>query len=394
MAEPQTACERIAYADHASEVGGAEKSMLDIIERLDRGRFEPLLFCAEDAQWLDGADLDGVTVERVFRPGGLLERSREEVGAGVLSKARDALLASGPVGRLWRRFRHWQPALVHTNTLKAHMLAGAAAHFAHRRLVWHMRDILDEGGALDMLVRAAERFRPKIVAISEAVRASLSAAELDVTVIHNGTDISAFHPRPDREALRADLSLGPEDVAVCVVGRLTPWKGHRELLRAFSEVCKAQTNARLLVVGEVAFWEDDYEGELKGLAADLGIEGQVQWLGFRRDVPEVLAACDVFALASVDEPFGRVYVEAMASGLPAIGTRSGGVPEIVLDGETGLLVPPGDVDALVKALLRLTGDADLRARLGVSGRARAQERFDVDRTAARVQALYEELLEG
>ena len=110
-------------------------------------------------------------------------------------------------------------------------------------------------------------------------------------------------------------------------------------------------------------WEDDYEGELKGLAADLGIEGQVQWLGFRRDVPEILAACDIFALASVDEPFGRVYVEAMASGLPTIGTRSGGVPEIVLDGETGLLVPPADVDALAKAQRQSQDDIDRFLRL-------------------------------
>jgi glycosyltransferase involved in cell wall biosynthesis len=124
----------------------------------------------------------------------------------------------------------------------------------------------------------------------------------------------------------------------------------------------------------------------------VGIADQVQWLGFRDDVPELLAASDIFALPSVDEPFGRAIVEAMASEKPVVATRSGGVPEIVVEDETGLLVPPGDDRELAVALGRLAESEGLRRRMGKAGRERAMRLFDVDRTAARVQELYEEIL--
>jgi glycosyltransferase involved in cell wall biosynthesis len=383
---------RIAYVDHATDVGGAEKSMTDIIARLDRSRYEPRVYCATDAKWLEGTGLEEATLERVFAPGGVLERKRDDLAPGLIGNAQAVGQAAAPVARLYRRFRRHQPHLVHTNTLKAHLLGGAAAWLARRRLLWHLRDILDEGNALGMLRRAARRFRPKVIAISEAVRRSLQGGEVDVVVVYNGTSLTAFCPSPRREALRAALGLAPEHVAIAIVGRLTPWKGHRELLRAFAEVAREAPNARLLVVGEVAFWEDSYGPELHELARTLGVSDLVSWLGFRRDVPDVLAASDVFALPSIDEPFGRAVVEAMAVELPVIGTRSGGVPEIVVQGETGLLVAPGDAADLAKALLRLVRDADLRRAMGRAGRARATDLFNVDRTAERVQGVYAEML--
>jgi glycosyltransferase involved in cell wall biosynthesis len=215
---------------------------------------------------------------------------------------------------------------------------------------------------------------------------------VDIRVIHNGTDLSSFRPNPNRDQTRASLGLAPGDIAVAIVGRLTPWKGHRELLRAFAAAARQHSGLRLLVVGEVAFWEDSYETELKQVAAEVGIADRVQWLGFRDDVPELLAASDIFALPSVDEPFGRAIVEAMASEKPVVATRSGGVPEIVVEDETGLLVPPGDDRELAVALGRLAESEGLRRRMGKAGRERAMRLFDVDRTAARVQELYEEIL--
>ncbi len=383
---------RILYVDHASEIGGAEKSLLDILARLDRARFQPTLFCTEGAEWLEPEPPADVTIERVFAPGGLLGRKRDELHGGLLASKGDLLAAARPVLDLRRRFRRLKPDLVHTNTLKTHLLAGAAAHLARRRLVWHLRDILEEGEALRWLLRAARWFRPKIIAISEAVKDSLRGGYDDVRVIYNGTDLSSFRPAENREALRASLRLAPDDIAVCIVGRLTPWKGHRELLRAFSLVVRAEPRARLLVVGEIAFWEDSYEVELRELAESLSIAPVVSWLGFRRDVPDILAAADVFALPSLGEPFGRAIVEAMACEKPVVATRSGGVPEIVLDGESGLLITPGDVDELAGALLRLVQDAGWRQEMGGAARARAMSLFDVTRTVSQVQALYEEML--
>ncbi len=392
---------RILYVDHATDIGGAEKSLLDILARLDRARFEPTLFCAEGAEWLEPAAPEGVRVERVFTPGGLLGRKRDELSGGLLASRSDLLAAGRPVLDLQRRFRRLKPDIIHTNTLKTHLVAGAAAYLARRRLtgwrpaprlIWHLRDIVEEGGALRWLLRAARTFRPTIVAISEAVRDSLRGGYDDVRVVYNGTDLSSFRPAQDREGLRASLGLAPDDIALCIVGRLTPWKGHRELLRAFSLVREAEPRAKLLVVGEVAFWEDGYEGELKQLAESLSVAPSVSWLGFRRDVADILGAADIFALPSLGEPFGRAIVEAMACERPVVCTRSGGVPEIVLDGETGLLVTPGDEDELAQALTRLARDADLRQTMGRAARERAMALFDVTRTVSQVQALYDELL--
>jgi len=385
---------RIVYVDHATDIGGAEKSLLDILARLDRARFEPTLLCSQDAEWLEPEPPAGVVVERVFAPGGVLGRKRDQLSGGLFASKRDLAAATKPVIDLWLRFRRLGPDIVHTNTLKTHLLAGAAAHQARRRLVWHLRDILPEGDALRWLLRAARVFRPRIIAISEAVKRSLRGAYEDVRVIYNGTDLSSFRPAENRDAIRQSLGLGPEEIAICIVGRLTPWKGHRELLRAFSRVAGEQPHVRLLVVGEIAFWEDTYEAELGKLSAALGIATRVSWLGFRRDVPDILGAADIFALPSHDEPFGRAIVEAMACETPVVATQSGGVPEIVVDGETGLLVSVGDEEELAAALRRLVSSAELRRGMGRSARARALSLFDVTRTVSQVEALYGEMLAG
>jgi glycosyltransferase involved in cell wall biosynthesis len=226
---------KIAYVDHAAETGGAEKSLLDIIDRLDRSRFQPLLFCSEAANWLDEARPADVPVHRVFAPGGLLDRRRDELGA---LGSRDAIAIPRLVLRLYRALRRERPGLVHTNTLKTHLLGGAASHLARCPLIWHLRDILEEGNALKWLLGAARRFRPRIIAISEAVRRSLRGADVDIRVIHNGTDLSSFRPNPNRDQTRASLGLAPGDIAVAIVGRLTPWKGHQELLRAFAAAAR------------------------------------------------------------------------------------------------------------------------------------------------------------
>lgn len=176
------------------------------------------------------------------------------------------------------------------------------------------------------------------------------------------------------------------------LGRLTPWKGHRTLLQAFAKVVAQRPEARLLVVGEVAFWADEYGEELRALADRLDLNGRVIWAGFRADVPELLRLCEVLVLPSRNEPFGRVLIEAMATAKPVVATNSGGAPEIVVPNETGLLVPPEDAQGLAEALVQLLSDAALRERLGAAGLARAREHFDVRRVVSQVEGIYEEML--
>jgi len=385
---------RIAYVDHAEDLGGAEKSLLELTCRLDRTRFTPLLLHTRGAQWLRRESCDHLEKIAVFAPGGVLERRRAAVGGSVLTTLRDLWASAGPVYRVGRGLRRHGADLVHTNSLKAHLLAAPAARLAHLPLIWHVRDLLGENEGLALLRQAAAAFQPRIIAISEAVARQFEGLRLQVEVVPNGVPLERFTPGEPPPQLYEEFGLrGDNEIVVCI-GRLTPWKGHRTLLRAFAQVAESRPQARLLVVGEVAFWAGEYEQELRALSERLGLGERVIWTGFRADVPEILRLCDLLVLPSRNEPFGRVLIEAMATGKAVVATCSGGAPEIVTREETGLLVPPEDPDALAAALVRLLEDEALRGRLAEAGRRRAREEFDVRRVVERVQQIYEEMLAG
>jgi glycosyltransferase involved in cell wall biosynthesis len=287
-----------------------------------------------------------------------------------------------------------RPALVHSNTLKCHLMAGLAARACRLPVVWHMRDIVPEPGAWAMLARVARMVRPRVIAISEADARHVRPLGLPITVVHNGVPLDDFAPGEPSPALRAELGLRPEHRVLMVVSRLTPWKGHRQLLEAMPAVLERFTDARLVVVGTTAFWDDAYADELRTLAGRLGLADAVVWTGHRKDVPDLLRLCEVFVLPSRDEPFGRAIVEAMATGKPVVAGRAGGVPEICPDGECGHLVDPEDAAGIAEALVALLAEPDRAREMGLAGLARAREHFDARVTAEKVQSVYEEVLAG
>jgi glycosyltransferase involved in cell wall biosynthesis len=382
---------RIAYIDHAEDLGGAEKSLLELTCRLDRDRFLPLLLHTRGARWMRRENCEHLEHIPVFSPGGVLERRRGNVG-GLLGNLRDMFASARPVYRIVRSLNRHEADLVHTNSLKAHLLGGLAARMARLPLIWHMRDLLEEKEGLSLVRQAATMCKPRVIAISAAVARQFDGLHVPVDLVRNGVPLERFTPGEPPEELRAEWGLRPEHLVVTCLGRLTPWKGHRTLLHAFAQVAAARPEARLLVVGEVAFWGDEYGKELHGLTERLGLTERVVWAGFRSDVAELLRLTDVMVLPSRNEPFGRVLIEAMATGKPVIATDSGGAPEIVVPEETGLLVPPENAEALAAALLRLLGDGDLRRRMGEAGVARAREHFDVRRVVEQVQGIYGEMI--
>jgi glycosyltransferase involved in cell wall biosynthesis len=158
-----------------------------------------------------------------------------------------------------------------------------------------------------------------------------------------------------------------------MVGRISPWKGQDVFLRAFGQAFSGD-GARASIVGSPLFGEEDFDAEIQALAASLGLGGRVTFTGFRDDVAAELRTMDVLVHASViPEPFGLVVVEGMAAGLAVIASDAGGPSEVVEHGVTGLLYPPGDVDALAAALRQAASDPDLRRRLGQAARRKAEE---------------------
>lgn len=202
-----------------------------------------------------------------------------------------------------------------------------------------------------------------------------------------------------RQALRAELGLGSADIVFICVARFAPQKAHDVLLRGFALARQrllgelpGAGQLRLLLVGGDPF--GDGVERARAVAAELDLRDAVCFAGIRRDVPALLAACDVFVMSSLWEGLGLVFLEAMATRLPVLATRVSAVPEVVVEGQTGVLVEPADDQDLARGFELLARDPELRARLGAAGERRVRERFGLDRMVDETLAVYERVVNG
>jgi glycosyltransferase involved in cell wall biosynthesis len=289
--------------------------------------------------------------------------------------------------RLGRMIRRERPDVVHHHTARAHKTSLWLPREAPRSIVTRRMDYPIRPGRLSDVLYG--RRVAAVVAISAEVRRMLVAAgvaEERIRSIPSGVD-PPERPAGDEErrAAREALGADAEQIVVSILAALERRKGHDVLLRAL-----AGDAVPPRVVCRIA-GEGRERESLEGLARELGLAARVRFLGERRDVGEILAASDVAVLPSRAEGLGVAILEAMAHALPVVASRVGGIPEAVLEGETGLLVPPEDPDALGAALARLAGDAALRRRMGAAGRARVLAGFTLRRSAERYEALYREI---
>jgi glycosyltransferase involved in cell wall biosynthesis len=247
-------------------------------------------------------------------------------------------------------------------------------------------------GARNLLLRDADAF----VAMSRRIREELLAAGLPVekvALIPHGVDTARFHPAPadERRAARARLGLPADACVIAFTGRLLRGKGLEDLLAAFARVAADVPSAHLLIVGSGAGQALSVEEDLRATALREGLATRVTFSGRLDDVSEALRAADVFAFPSVYEALGLSLIEAAATGLPAVGARTGGIVDVIEDGASGWLVSPGDALDLAARLRALVGDPAARARLGARAREIAVDRFDEARALVRYRALLGEV---
>lgn len=237
------------------------------------------------------------------------------------------------------------------------------------------------------LDRRVTRDATCVIAVSSAVRDQLlreGVSEARVQVIFNGIDLSACDHTTLDEPLPWPESWNGRFLVGCV-GGLFPAKGHADLLRAMVTVIRSQPNIRLAIVGE-----GPERASLERLIAELGIEHRVLLCGFRRDVTALLPHVDLYVHPSLHESFGVSILEAMAARKAVIATRTGGIPEIVVHRETGIVIPPKDISALSESILKLVSMPQRVRQMGDRGRRHVEQRFDVRATAEAHQAIYEE----
>ncbi len=384
---------RVLYLHTTSEVGGSDVSLVRLVEGLDRSRFHPIVALPSDGPLVRRLEAAGADV--VILPA--MKKLTRRRGAVYLTGF--ALNYPVAVGRLAGFVRRREVDLVHTNTI--HNLYGvAAARLTRRPHVWHIREIVWQFGFLRRLEVHLTRLADRVVVTSDAVAAMFAddrgQMPAHVRKVPNGVDVGAFAPGQSSGRLRTDLDLPSGAPLVGVVCRLDVWKGVDVFVRAAAELRSSAPDARFVVVGGPLPGQEAHARDLEQLTVELGLGDRVRFAGWRygpAEMPDVIRALSVLALPSKEpEPFGLVLLEAMACGVPVVATDHGGPREICVDGETGLLVPPGDARALAAAIGRLLADPDRARLMGKAGRRRVEALYDERETVRRIESVYDELL--
>jgi glycosyltransferase involved in cell wall biosynthesis len=236
-----------------------------------------------------------------------------------------------------------------------------------------------------------------VLAISDVIHRNVIATTPvppeRVLTLHDAVDTERFSPaHADRFAVRREAGIPDDAVVVGFVGRFSPGKGVEELLHAAQRVTQRHPEVRFLIVGEASHGEESYGHAIHDLAGQLGLRDAAVFMGYRNDVPAVMASFDILAFPSHAESFGVVLIEAMAMGKPVVSTNCDGVLDIVVDGMTGIYVPPKDAGALADGLERLVTDPSLRRQMGDAGRARVLQLFDRNVQLDLLEEVYYRLL--
>lgn len=376
-----SAC-RVLLLDHSAELGGGELALYDYA-RCAAG-VRAVVF--EDGPFVRLLADAAVPVE-VLNAGAVLAIRRDHGWRQAIRIAPRLAALTWAIGRQMR-----SAEVTYANSQKALIVAAIANSVVRRPLVWHLHDILTaahfSATMRRVVIALSNRFVEHVIANSEATAAAYRAAggRRPVTAIHNGID-PAPYDQIDRDAARRDLSamLGVDNAPMLALfGRLSPWKGQEVAIRALATL----PGCHLLLVGTAMFGDTACEAELHTLAAREGVATRVHFLGFRSDVASLMAAADiVLHCSTAPEPFGRVIAEGMMAGTPVIASAAGGALEIVTDGQSGMLVPPGDPAALTAAVRTLLDRPDRAETIAAAGRTEANARFSLAAAVDRIDAV-------
>ena len=373
---------KILFLDQTGQAAGAERVLMDIAKPY---RDTCLVGLFEDGPFKDLLEQTDIPVQVLTdQP---LQVRRESSLLQSLASLGQLIPLLLKVAQLSRKYD-----LIYVNTPKALVVGALASCLSDRPMVYHLHDILTpehfSSANRRLLVALANRFAKQVIAVSQASRTAFLEAggrpEI-ISVVYNGFEPERFQGfEPERPSLRQDLGLH-EQFVVGHFSRLSPWKGQHILIDA---IARCSDNVTALIVGDALFGEQDYVKQLRQQVADLGLEKRVQFLGFRSDVPQLMTACDlVVHTSTAPEPASRVLIEAMLCGKPLVASEDGGTVELVENGKTGLLIPPGDSHALASTISQCQNQPEQTANIAAQARIVSSDRFQLEKTRQQIDQL-------
>ncbi len=289
---------------------------------------------------------------------------------------------------LYRWIRQERPDIVHLHSRRGELPAMLAGRLAKVPMILTRR--VDNPENLWLATMKYRHFR-RVIAISQGIAGVLVRQGLPkekLSVVHSGVDTRLFQPRLRRASVRLQLGIPADHVAVAVVAQLISRKGHLVLFESLARLRRKNPVFKLTCL---LFGKGPLESELKIRCQKLGLENQVKFMGFREAMAEILPAMDLVVHPARKEGLGVALLEAAACGLPLIASRSGGMPEIVEDGTNGLLVTPGDADALANAIESLAQNPPLRTQMGEAGRRKVLRQFTIAAMVAGNWRVYKQI---
>lgn len=363
------------------QTGGLEHLVVDTIRCIDETKYRPILCTLQDS----------VSES--------LHRKIQSFGIKLIRlKKRNVAVDLGTIQRLAQTLKKEDVTILHTHNWIPLFYGSFAAAISRTPIKIHTKhgsDISTSKSIVRILRRCISVTIDKCIAVSDDVKNALRCGygfnPRKIVVVKNGIDTKRHNTIAEgsRELKRAEMGVRNGTHVIGIVARLSDEKDHLNLLRSIPAVVSSVRGKdfKLVIVGDGPCREN-----LIGTVRQLQISKKVIFLGDRSDVPELMNAFDTFILSSVTEGISLTLLEAMATGLPVVATNVGGNPEVVVDGVTGILVPPKDPEKMAEAIIRLLQNRELAKQMGDAGRKRVEEKFSLERMVREYENIYEECL--
>jgi glycosyltransferase involved in cell wall biosynthesis len=370
---------QILYVHGMESIGGAEQDLLVLLGRLNRARWLPAVACPAQGEFRRCIEALGIPALPVTFP--------------PWRKISSCFSRYRAVRELRAALQRFRPELIHVNDLwwVPHTLR-AVKRLRDRSIpvIVHVRQNLNPRKARSYELDRVDH----ALAVSHRIQETLEQGGVTrqrVSTLYSGVDMSAATSEDEGASIRITHGIPSDAFVLGTVANLLSIKGLETMIEAMPSVRMKVPMAHYVIVGGGS---DTYLQELLNLCKDLAVSDVVHFVGFRRPPWAYLAAMDLYVQPSRDEALGIAAIEAMAMGKPVVAARVGGLPEVVIEGSTGRLFPPGDVSALSQAVVQLFQEPAVRLAMGRSGRERARRVFDLDKTMSQLETIYHSILAG